>query len=127
MQGQSICPYAYGVLIPLFTIITFTVIIDDFLLLPLLLFYCCHQITVTTDKLLREKSFSGVVELTTQILRLINIICLPLCRINKLGSNYPRRLLPSPTLMGHQDYFLAPLPRSIALFIRSPGSFFCLL
>ena len=25
--------------------------------------------------------------------------------------------------MGHQDYFLAPLPRSIALFISSPGSY----
>ena len=25
--------------------------------------------------------------------------------------------------LGHQDYFLAPLPRSIALFISSPGSF----
>ena len=102
MQRPSICPYAYGVLIPLLTINTFTVIIAIFILLLLLLFYCCHQINVTTDKLLREKSFSGVVELTTQLLRLINIRWLPLCRINKLGSNYPRRLLRSPTLMGHQ-------------------------
>ena len=102
MQCTSICPYAYGVLIPLFTIITFTVIIAVFILLPLLLFYCCHQITVTTDKLLREKSFSGVVELTTQLLRLINILWLPLCRISKLGLYCPRRLLRSPTLVGHQ-------------------------
>ena len=68
---------------PLFTITTFTIIIVVFTLLLLLLFHCCQQITVTTDKLLREKSFSGVVELTTQLLRLINIIWLPLCRIGR--------------------------------------------
>src|SRR5680860_1922163 len=89
-------------LILLFTINISAVTIAAFILLLLLLFYCCHQITVATDKLLREKSFSGVVELTTQLLRLINILWLPLCRINKLGSNYPRRLLRSPTLVGHQ-------------------------
>ena len=102
MQRPSIYPYAYGVLIPLLTINTFTVVIAVFILLLLLLFYYCHQITVTTDKLLREKSFSGVVELTSQLRRLINILWLPLCRINKLGSNYPQRLLRSPTLVDHQ-------------------------
>ena len=45
------------------------------------------------------KCFSGVVELTTQLLRLIGILWLPLCRINKLGYSYPRRLLRSPTLV----------------------------
>ena len=110
-------------LILLFTINISAITIAAFILLLLLLFYCCHQITVTTDKLLPERSFSGVVELTTQLLRLINILWLPLCRINKLGSYYPRRLLRSPTLVGHQDYFLASLPRSIALFISSPGIF----
>ena len=64
-------------------------------------------------------AFSGVVELTTQLLRLISILWLPLCRINKLGYSYPRRLLRSPTLVGYQDYFLAPLPGSIALLISS--------
>ena len=103
MQHPSICPYAYGVLIPLFTIINFTVIIVVFIFLLLLLFYCCHQITVTTDKLLREKSFSGVVELTTQLLRLINILWLPLCWINKFGIYFPRRLLRSPILVGYQS------------------------
>ena len=100
MQRPSICPCAYGVLIPLFTINTFTFIIVVFILLLLLLFYCCHQITVTTDNLLREKSFLGVVELTTQLLRLINILWLPLCRINKFGFYFPRRPLRSPTLVG---------------------------
>ena len=92
---------------PLITITIFTVIIVVFILLLLLLFYCCHQITVTTDKLLREKSFSGVVELTIQLLSLINILWLRLCRINKLGLYYPRRLLRSPTLVGHQSAILA--------------------
>src|SRR5664279_143132 len=79
------------------------------LLLLLLSNYCCHHITVVT----------------TQLLRLISIIWLPLCRINKFGLKYfPRRLLRSPTPVGHQDYFLAPLTGSIALFISSPGSYF---
>ena len=69
------------------------------------------------------KCFSGVAELTTQLLRLIGILWLPLCQINKLGYSYPRRLLGSPTLVGHQDYFLAPLPGSIALFISSLGKY----
>ena len=89
-------------LILLFTIDISVVVIAAFILLLLLLFQCCHQITVTTDKLLRERSFPGVVELTTQLLRFINILWLPLCRINKLGSYYPRRLLRSPTFVGHQ-------------------------
>ena len=38
--------------------------------------------------------FPGVVELTTQLLTLKNILCLPLCRINKFGLN----TLPSKTV-----------------------------
>src|SRR3954466_12811439 len=49
-----------------------------------------------------SSDFSGVVELTTQLLRLISILWLPLCRINKLGYSYSRRLLRSPTLVGYQ-------------------------
>ena len=36
---------------------------------------------------------------------------------------YPRKLLRSPILVGYQDYFLAPLPGSIALLISSPGEY----
>ena len=97
-------------LILLFTINISAVTIAAFILLLLLLFYCCRQITVTTDKFLREKSFSGVVELTTQLLRLINILWLPLCWINKLGLYYLRRLLRSPTLVGHQPTTPASVP-----------------
>src|SRR3954462_5509176 len=59
------------------------------LLLLLFLLHCyCYFIfhkTVTTDKLLRARLLSGAAELTTHLLRLISILWLPLCRINKLG------------------------------------------
>src|SRR3954470_5244992 len=57
---------------------------------PLLLILCCKQ------------ELSGVVELTTQLSKLVHILWLPLCRIYKLGYSYPRRLSRSPTLVGHQ-------------------------
>jgi hypothetical protein len=105
-------------LILLFTIDTVTI----FTLLLLLLFYYCHYYkTVATDKPLQASLFPGATELTTLQLRLINILWLPLCQINKFGFYFPWRLLRSPILVGHQDYFLAPLPGSIALFVRSLG------
>ena len=87
------------------------------LLLLLLSYYCCFHITPVTS------AFPGAAELTTPLLRLISILCLPLCRINKFGFYFPRRLLRSPILVGYQDYFLAPLPGSIALLISSPGEY----
>src|SRR5215203_361376 len=81
MQRPLIRPCAYSILILLFTIITTAVFIS-----PLLLFRYryCYKI-VTTDKLLRASLFPGAAELTTPLLRLTSILCLPLCRINKLG------------------------------------------
>jgi hypothetical protein len=74
----------------LFTIATIT----SFVLLLMLLFhYCYHYKTVAIDKPLRASLFPGAAELTTQLLRLINILWLPLCRINKFGFYFPRRLL----------------------------------
>jgi hypothetical protein len=100
----------------LFTIATIT----SFILLILLLFhYYHHYKTVATDKPLRTSLFPSVAELITHLLRLTNILWLSLCRINKFGFYFPRRLLRSPILVGHQDYFLASLPGSIALFISS--------
>jgi hypothetical protein len=85
-------------LILLFTIDTVTV----FTLLLLLLFYYCHYYkTVSTDKSLRASLFPGAAELTTHLSRFINILWLPLCRINKFGFYFPRRLLRSPILVGH--------------------------
>ena len=98
MQCPFIHPYAYSILIPLFP--TFTAAV--FISLLLLFYYCCYYKTVTTDKPLRTSPLSGAGELTTHLLRLTNILWLPLCRINKFGFYFPRRLLRSPILVGHQ-------------------------
>src|SRR3954469_21028641 len=62
-----------------------TIATDVFTSLLLLFYYCYFHKTVTTDKLLRARLLSGAAELTTHLLRLISILWLPLCRINKLG------------------------------------------
>jgi hypothetical protein len=88
-------------LILLFTIATITA----FILLLLLLFcYYHHYKTVATDKPLRASLFPGAAELTTHLLRLINILWLSFYRINKFGFYFPRRLLRSPILVGHQAH-----------------------
>ena len=51
--------------------------------------------SVRDTTLLQILSFPGVVELTTQLLILENILWLPLCRINKFGLN----TLPSKTVV----------------------------
>ena len=95
---------------PSFTFIAFVVTFTFFAAPTTLLLLCgvgdwgslkgyTRQHTVATYIL--SSAFSGVVELTTQLLRLISILWLPLCRINKLGYSYPRRLLRSPTLVGY--------------------------
>jgi hypothetical protein len=104
MQCPFIHPYAYSIIILLFTIVTTAV----FILLLLLLFcHCRYYKTVATDKLLRASLFSGAAKLTTHLLRLINILWLPLCRINKFEFYLPRRLLRSPILVGHHLSCLA--------------------
>ena len=97
MQRPFIHPYAYSILNLLFTSITTAV----FILLLLLFHYCyCHK-TVATDKLCRASLFPGAAELTIHLSGLINILCLPLCQINKFGFYFPQRLLWSPTVMGY--------------------------
>ena len=113
MQRLFIHSSAYSIFIMLFTAIIATAVFISLLLL--LHYYHCYK-TVTTDKLLRASLFLGAGELTTHLLKLINILWLPLFRINKFGFYFPRRLLRSPILVGHQDYFLTPLPVTIALF-----------
>mgnify|MGYP005813210099 CR=1 FL=1 len=61
------------------------------LLLPLLANYHTNLLLIT---LLQILSYPGVLELTTQLLILENILWLPLCRINKFGLN----TLPSKTV-----------------------------
>src|SRR3954469_25476726 len=71
-------------------------------LLQLLQSYYCYffhryryfHTTLLLNTLLKILSYPGVVELTTQLLILENIIWLPLCRINKFGLN----TLPSKTV-----------------------------
>ena len=118
MQRPFIHPCAYSIL----NLLSSAIFTAAFILLLSLFCYCYYYKTVATDPLLRASLFTGAAELTTQLLRLISILCLPLCRTNKFGLYYPRRLLRSPILVGYQDYFLAPLPGSIALFISSSGS-----
>ena len=61
-------------------------------------YFCYHyryfHITLLLNTLLQILSYPGVVELTTQLLILKNILWLPLCRINKFGLN----TLPSKTV-----------------------------
>ena len=62
-------------------------------------YYFCYRyryfhITLLLNTLLQILSYPGVVELTTQLLILENILWLPLCRINKFGLN----TLPSKTI-----------------------------
>src|SRR3990170_4090172 len=56
--------------------------------------YCYFHTTLLLNTLLQILSLSGVVELTTQLLILANILWLPLCGINKFGLN----TLPSKTI-----------------------------
>ena len=76
MQRPFIHPCAYS--------ISFCCLLQS-LLLSLLFHYCFYYKTVATDKLCRASLFPGATELIIQLLSLINIHCLPLCRINKLG------------------------------------------
>src|SRR3954468_8242167 len=94
-------------------------------------YYFCYRyhyfhITLLLNTLLHILSYPGVVELTTQLLILENILWLPLCRINKFGLNtLPSKLLRSPILVGYQEYFLAPLLWSTTLFFESLGIYIC--
>ena len=49
--------------------------------------YHYYHITLLLNTLLQILSYPGVVELTTQLLILENILWLPLCQINKFGLN----------------------------------------
>src|SRR4051794_2333157 len=101
MQHPFIYPYAYNILILLFITITDTTV---FIPLLLLLYYCHCYKTIATDKLLRESLFPGAADLSNQLSKLIFILGLPLCQTNKFGIYYPRRVLRSPILVGHQAH-----------------------
>ena len=68
--------------------------------------YFCHcylyyHTTLLLNILLQILSYPGVVELTTQLLILENILWLPLCRINKFGLNtLPSKVVAIPYTCG---------------------------
>ena len=67
--------------------------------LPLLSYYFATKYFVVDIK------FPGVVELTTQLLILENILWLPLCRINKFGLNtLPTKTVAIPYTCGLSSY-----------------------
>ena len=59
-----------------------------------------------TKNFATDTKFPGVVELTTQLLILKNILWLPLCRINKFGLNtLPSKTVPIPYTCGFSRPF----------------------
>src|SRR4051794_8984801 len=116
MQRLSFIPVP-TVLSTLLFITTITTAIFTSLLL--LFYYCYFHKTITTDKLLRARLLSGAAELTTHLLRLISILWLPLCRINKLGFTSLEDCFHALYLWVFKTCFLAPLLGSIALLISS--------
>ena len=84
--------FTYWSLLSYFAVATVTIAMKLLpLLLPLLPSLTCY---FATKALLQILSLSSVVELTTQLLILMNILWLPLCQINKFGLN----TLPSKTV-----------------------------
>ena len=69
-----------------------------------------------------DTKFPGVVELTTQLLILENILWLPLCRINKFGLNtLPSKTVAIPYTCGLSRPFSGAVAGSIAIFVESLG------
>ena len=96
-------------------------------------FYCyfCHRYryfhtTLLLNTLLQILSLSGMVELTTQLLILENILWLPSCRINKFGLNtLPSKTVAIPYTCGLSRLFSGAVPGSLALFFESLGIYIC--
>ena len=66
--------------------------------------YLYYHTTLLLNTLLQILSYPGVVELTTQLLILKNILWLPLCRINKFGLNtLPSKAVAIPYTCGLSD------------------------
>ena len=69
--------------------------------------YRYYHITLLLNILLQILSYPGVVELTTQVLVLENILWLPLCRINKFGLNtLPSKTVARPSSLTANSLFL---------------------
>ena len=90
------------------------------ILLLLLLLFCYryhhYHITLLLNTLRQILRLSGVVELTTKMLIIDNILWLPLCRINKFGLN----TLPSKTVATPYTCGLSAQPPRV-LTVRAPN------
>ena len=79
--------------------------------------YFCHcylyyDTTLLLNTLLQIRSYPGVVELTTQLVILENILWLPLCRINKFGLNtLPSKTIAIPYTCGLSRLFSSAVAR----------------
>src|ERR1041385_4037302 len=96
----------------------------------LVVYLCCSTITITTIiitttttisqllliPLCKQVFISGAVELTTQLSKPVSILCVPKCRINKLGYLAREDYLDPLQLRVIKYFFLASLPGTIALF-----------
>src|SRR3954467_14243456 len=95
-----------------------------------LFYFCCFTttitsiITYTTTTILpslrillcKQVFILGAVELTTQLSKPVHILCVPKCRINKLGYLAREDYLDPLKLRVIKYCFLAPLPGTKALF-----------
>src|SRR3989337_4374880 len=86
-------------------------------------YYFCYRYryfhtTLLLNTLMQILSLLGVVELTTQLLILKNILWLPLCRINKFGLN----TLPSKTVA---IPYTCGLSRPFSGIVAREHSFIC--
>ena len=81
-------------------------------------YYQIYHTTVLLNTLLQIFSSPGVVELTTQLLILANILWLPLCQINKFGLN----TLPSKTVA---IPYTCGLSRAFSGTVAGEHSFIC--
>ena len=90
-------------------------------------YYHYYHTTLLLNTLLQILSYPGVVELTTQLLILENILWLALCRINKFGLNtLPSKTVAIPYTCGLSRLFSGTIGGSIALFFEWLGIYICL-
>jgi hypothetical protein len=82
--------------------------------------------TLLLNTLLQILSLSGVVELTTQLPILVNILWLPLCRNNKFGLNtLPSKTVAIPYTCGLSRPFSGAVAGEHRSFAESLGVYIC--
>ena len=96
-------------------------------------YYFCYcyryfHITLLLNTLLHILSYPGVVELTTQLLILENILWLPLCRINKFGLNtLPSKIVLIPYTCGLSRLFSGAVAEEHSSILRVTWDLYLLI